>query len=108
MAKLSEKRRAQLKEAQRRYRENKRLNGIKQVSIWVKESDSLITTNQEIDNNPITSNQDLIINNQLESVQNQLAKIQEIIKDYENHAHPSSVRWDIAKKLLADLKKVFP
>ncbi len=106
MAKLSEKRRKQLKEAQRKYRENKKLNGIKQVSIWVKESDNLIINNQKITDNPITSNQDVIISNQLESIQTQLAKIQEIIKDYENHAHPSSVRWDIAKKLLADLKKV--
>jgi len=114
MAKLSEKRREQLKEAQRKYRENKRLNGIKQVSVWFKESDNLITNNQDlltcnqqITNNQITSNQDLIICNQLESVQNQLAKIQEIIKDYENHAHATSVRWDIAKKLIADLKKAF-
>lgn len=99
MAKLSEKRRAQLKEAQRKYRENKRLNGAKQVSIWIKESDSLITNNQMITSNQITGNQ-------FESVQNQLAKIQEIIKDYEKHAHPSSVRWDIAKKLIAELKKV--
>ncbi len=99
MAKLSEKRRAQLKEAQRKYRENKRLNGVKQVSVWVKESDSLITNNQMITSNQITGNQ-------FESVQNQLAKIQEIIKDYEKHAHPSSVRWDIAKKLIAELKKV--
>lgn len=106
MAKLSEKRREQLKEAQRKYRENKKLNGIKQVSIWVKESDNLIINNQKITDNPITSNQDVIISNQLESIQTQLVKIQEIIKDYENHAHPSSVRWDIAKKLLADLKKV--
>lgn len=106
MAKLSEKRRAQLKEAQRKYRENKRLNGAKQVSVWVKESDSLITNNQKITSNQITGNQELIISNQFESVQNQLAKIQEIIKDYEKHAHPSSVRWDIAKKLIAELKKV--
>lgn len=35
MAKLSEKRLAQLKEAQRKYRENKRLNGQKQVNVWI-------------------------------------------------------------------------
>lgn len=100
MAKLSEKRRAQLKEAQRKYRENKRLNGAKQVSIWIKESDSLITNNQMITSNQITGNQELIICNQ------QLEHIKLIVSDYEKHAHPSSVRWDIAKKLIAELKKV--
>lgn len=100
MAKLSEKRRAQLKEAQRKYRENKRLSGAKQVSIWVKESDNLISSN------PITSNQDLIINNQLELLQNQLAQIKEIIERYEGHAHATSPHWTQAKKLIAELKKV--
>ena len=99
MAKLSEKRLAQLKEAQRKYRENKRLNGQKQINIW-------ISSNQETPDNLITSNQDLISNNQLESVQNQLAQIKAIVSEYESKAHPLSVRWDVAKKLIADLKAV--
>jgi hypothetical protein len=39
MAKLSEHRRAQLREAQRKYRENRSKNGEKFVSVWVKEND---------------------------------------------------------------------
>jgi len=36
---------------------------------------------------------------------NQLAQIKAIVSEYESKAHPSSVRWDVAKKLIADLKK---
>lgn len=92
MAKLSEKRLAQLKEAQRKYRENKRLNGQKQVNMW-------ISSNQETTDKTISSNQ-------FESLQNQLAQIKAIVAKYEANAHPSSGRWDFAKRLIADLKAV--
>jgi hypothetical protein len=36
---------------------------------------------------------------------NQLAQIKAIVSEYESKAHPSSVRWDVAKKLITDLKK---
>jgi len=36
---------------------------------------------------------------------NQLAQIKAIVSEYESKAHPSSVRWDVAKKLIADLNQ---
>lgn len=102
MAKLSEKRREQLKIAQRNYREKKKIAGEKQIARWVKESDNLIMDNQK----PITNNQKLITDNQIEIISNQLANIKTIISDYEKNIHPTSVRWDIAKKLLTELKQV--
>jgi hypothetical protein len=98
MAKLSEKRREQLKEAQKIYMEKKRLSGEKQLNIWIKEGANLITNNQDL----ITNNQDLITN--------QLELIKAIIDKYENELNRSprslrSPRWENAKRLIGELKQ---
>ena len=38
------------------------------------------------------------------SYDNQIAKIKEIIQDYENRAHPTSPHWNVAKRLIGELK----
>jgi hypothetical protein len=101
MAKLSKKRREQLKEAQKIYREKKRLGGEKQLNVWIKEGANLITNNQNL----ITNNQNVITNNQ-DLISNQLEQIKAIVDKYENESLcNNSPRWQHAKRLIGELKQ---